>query len=556
MNFDELMKIIGEFGKFQKVRFLLICLCSIVFAWHALNSVFVGAAPDFHCKVPDINLTGTRYEGISPADRKKLYIPTDKAHQCYRYDVDLTSPIPANTSSPSYSLVTGNNTEHKYVWCTDGYDYSKDQYIATIVTDFNLVCDRKVWTSNSKSVFFCGKLFGALIFGQLSDRYGRRPMFFVGVIMLLVSGVIASFAPSIYVFLPVYFMQGAAKTGAYLVAFILSTELVGPSYRVIAGFVSHLCYSMGYISLAILGYLVRDWRWLEITITLPVLSFVILYWYLPESVRWLLSHGRDEEAEKILQHVAKTNKTELGHDVITALKNDPSMASTNTGKKYSALDCLKTWKMAKISLNVWFNWLVNALVYYGLSLNTEKLAGNPYMNFGMAGVVELPAYIICMVILNKVGRRWPLIISMYIGGIACILSGVLPEDMVTVKVVLAMVGKFGITASYGVIYLMTVELFPTVIRNSAMGVASMSSRIGGVIAPQLLALEHLYKPLPLLVFGGLTVLAASLAIFFPETTGKALPQTTDDVDFGNGSSENDYKKKQKYDAYELNDTKI
>ena len=57
-----------------------------------------------------------------------------------------------------------------------------------------------------------------------------------------------------------------------------ATELVGPSYRVIAGFVSHLCYSMGYISLAILGYLVRDWRWLEITITLPVLSFVILYW--------------------------------------------------------------------------------------------------------------------------------------------------------------------------------------------------------------------------------------------------------------------------------------
>ena len=70
-------------------------------------------------------------------------------------------------------------------------------------------------------------------------------------------------------------------------------------------------------------------------------------------------------------------------------------------------------------------------IYSQIVQNIISPTGNPYMNFGMAGVVELPAYIICMVILNKVGRRWPLIISMYIGGIACILSGVLPEGEIT-----------------------------------------------------------------------------------------------------------------------------
>ena len=85
----------------------------------------------------------------------------------------------------------------------------------TLQLQFHLLCSYKfisfavtVWLTPG---FLCDHLL----------RYGRRPMFFVGVIMLLVSGVIASFAPSIYVFLPVYFMQGAAKTGAYLVAFIL-----------------------------------------------------------------------------------------------------------------------------------------------------------------------------------------------------------------------------------------------------------------------------------------------------------------------------------------------
>ena len=71
--------------------------------------------------------------------------------------------------------------------------------------------------------------------------------------------------------------------------------------------------------------------------------------------------------------------------------------------------------------------LVNALVYYGLSLNTENLAGSPYLNFCLAGAVEIPAYVLCILLLNRVGRRTPLIVAMYLGGLACILSGALPQ---------------------------------------------------------------------------------------------------------------------------------
>ena len=67
-----------------------------------------------------------------------------------------------------------------------------------------------------------------------------------------------------------------------------------------------------------------------------------------------------------------------------------------------------------------------------------------------------------------------------------------------------------------------------------MGVSSMSARIGGILAPQLLTLESVYKPLPMLFFGGLSLLAASLAIMLPETAGKPLAQLPEDVDFGDG----------------------
>ena len=74
----------------------------------------------------------------------------------------------------------------------------------------------------------------------------------------------------------------------------------------------------------------------------------------------------------------------------------------------------------------------------------------------------------------------------------------------------------------------------TLCRNIGMGVSSMSARIGGILAPQLLRLQVIYKPLPMLLFGGLAVLGATMAMVLPETAGKPLPQLPEDVDFGSG----------------------
>ncbi|GFO06263.1 solute carrier family 22 member 6 [Plakobranchus ocellatus] len=65
-----------------------------------------------------------------------------------------------------------------------------------------------------------------------------------------------------------------------------------------------------------------------------------------------------------------------------------------------------------------------------------------------------------------------------------------------------------------------------------MGVASMSARIGGIVAPLILDLDSVFGPLPLIVFGGLSILAGSLALLLPETAGKPLAQLPEDMDYG------------------------
>jgi len=98
----------------------------------------------------------------------------------------------------------------------------------------------------------------------------------------------------------------------------------------------------------------------------------------------------------------------------------------------------------------------------------------------------------------------------------------------TAAVVLGMIGKFGVTSAYNVIYIFSAELFPTVIRNGGIGMSSMCSRIGGIISAYLLLLASHWKPLPLIVFGAFSVSAGLLSLLLPETMNRRLPETLED----------------------------
>ena len=99
-------------------------------------------------------------------------------------------------------------------------------------------------------------------------------------------------------------------------------------------------------------------------------------------------------------------------------------------------------------------------------------------------------------------------------------------DLVILQVILSLIGKFGASACFAIVYVYTAELFPTVIRNTAVGTCSTIARVGGICS---ILIGLIPKPAPFIIMGIVACVAGGLALFFPETVGSKLPETMDDA---------------------------
>lgn len=191
------------------------------------------------------------------------------------------------------------------------------------------------------------------------------------------------------------------------------------------------------------------------------------------------------------------------------------------------IDLFRSWFRVMVILNLCYNWFVQSVVYYGFSLSTSELGIDPYISFVISGCIEIPAYLSCMFVAEKFGRKASTFGTMFLSGLFCCLTPFIPAGIW--RVVMAMSGKFFITMSFSIVYTWSAELMPTSLRSSALGLFSMTSRIGGILVPLLLILEEVWISLPFLVFGSVSIIAALLCLVLPETKGRPLPSTIDDL---------------------------
>ncbi|XP_076330221.1 organic cation transporter protein-like [Tachypleus tridentatus] len=513
-SIKDVSDIIGGYGPWQRAIFLIIIFFGFPSAWHNLSITFLAPDISHWCSPPDSLLNYTIDSWKDFAIPKEEDMDGKSYSSCEMYKIN---------SNLSSLTVDRNQTVPCKTW---QYDHSF--YYSTVIEKWNLVCGRSWLKSMSQSVYMAGYLTGCLLLGQLSDSFGRRPIMLLGLVILLISGIVCAFAPYFWLFTVTRFLTAVGRCGMFVTGFVLLLEVVGPEWRPVLGVAREIGWAAGFITLPGLAWLLRDWFYLQLTISLLVVLYFVTYWIIPESPRWLLTHDRDEEAKIILTKASRKNGFHKPiEESVNKLKDfiTKDLVESKAKQKATLLDLFKTPNMRKKTINVCFNWFVNSFVFYGLSLNTEDLGGNLYINFSIAGAVEFPAYLCTIVAIKRLGRRIPLMSTMVAGGIACALTTLFPEHL-WARVTLTMFGKFCITCSYVIIYVFSAEIYPTVVRNVGVGCSSTCARIGAIVAPFMKEVGAVSHPsVPFGIFGGFSVAAGLLCLLLPETNEKTLPDT-------------------------------
>lgn len=441
-------------------------------------------------------------------------LPTGNYESCYIYD--------------------GVSNETKLT-CSS-WIYDTTYHSSSRGMEWNFVCDRRWMGAVAQSVYMLGVFFGAVTLGTAADKYGRKVIFCWSALLQLIFGVTVAFIPEYYTFLVFRFLYGIfGSAGSYITGFVLTMELVGTSKRTVCGIAFQAAFALGIMLVAGWGALIANRQILQIVYGLHACLLIAHWWVMDESPRWLYAHGRITESVTIIQKALKMNGSPIQldpTDYVSKGKLDNTQSDDNVGLS----DLFKTPNLRNRTLNICLSWFANSLVYYGLSLSTGKLAGNPFLMLFLVGIVELPGYVLTVFLMDKTGRRSLISFYMITGGICCIVAAQLaPGSVGSISVV--MLGKFLIASSFAIVYNYSAELFPTVIRNSALGIGSMSARLSGTLTPLITLLDSFDPTLPAIIFSVIAMFSGFLMLLLPETMGMPMPQSIEDGEtFGAGDT--------------------
>ncbi|AZQ45324.1 MFS transporter [Bacillus sp. GX] len=361
-------------------------------------------------------------------------------------------------------------------WLFDAMDVGMLSFVmVALQKDWGLSTQEMGWIGSINSI---GMAVGALVFGILSDKIGRKSVFIITLLLFSIGSGLTALTTTLAMFLVLRFLIGMGLGGELPVASTLVSESVEAHERGKIVVLLESFWAGGWLIAALISYFVipkYGWEVAMILSAVPALYALYLRWNLPDSPRF--------------------EKVEKRPSVIENIK---SVWSGEYRKATIMLWIL--WFSVVFSYYGMFLWLPSVMVLKGFSLIKS------FQYVLIMTLAQLPGYFTAAWFIERLGRKFVLVT--YLIGTACsaYLFGV--AESLTVLIVAGMLLSFFNLGAWGALYAYTPEQYPTVIRGTGAGMAAAFGRIGGILGP--------------LLVGYLVASQASLSLIFTIFCGSIL----------------------------------
>ncbi|XP_046536408.1 solute carrier family 22 member 14 [Equus quagga] len=502
-KFSNILDAVGEFGTFQRRLVALTFIPNVLSAVFMFADLFMFTAQKPYCNASWILAVGPN---LSEAEQLNLTLPrapNGSFLTCLMYlpvAWDLASII-------QYGL---NHTES----CHDGWIYPETKQ-RSLINEFDLVCGKETSTETVQTMFMAGLLIGSLIFGFISDRLGRYPTILLSLLGLIVFGFGTAFVNSFHQYLFFRFAVSQALVGYSISSTSLATEWLVGDHRAHAIILEHCFFAVGVMFLTGLAYSLPHWRMLFLLGGAPVFSFIFYIWILPESPRWLMMKGKVEEAKQVLCYAAGVNKKTIPLSLLDKLQLPGKKMD-----KASVLDFYNNRHLRKVTLVMGCVWFTVGYSYFTLSFKLKDFGVNIYFRQVIPSIMEVPARLCCIFLLEQMGRKWSLIATLFQGTMMCLLILIIPSELKSALVLMVVFGEFSMAASVTVFFIYTAELLPTVLRATGLGLVSLAWAAGAISS--LVLISQNLTLLPVFLCLTSAILALSLCSLLPETQDQPL----------------------------------
>jgi putative MFS transporter len=336
-------------------------------------------------------------------------------------------------------------------WLFDAMDVGMLSFIiAALQKDWGLTVEQMGWIGSVNSI---GMAVGALLFGLLADRIGRRNVFIVTLLLFSVGSGLSALTTTLTAFLVLRFLIGMGLGGELPVASTLVAESVPAKDRGRVVVLLESFWAGGWLVSALISYFVipkYGWQTALLLAAVPALYALYLRWSLPDSPRF-----------------ASARKEETVWDNIAKVWSSPYRKET--------IMLWVLWFCVVFSYYGMFLWLPSVMVMKGFSL----IKSFEYVL--IMTLAQLPGYFSAAWLIERVGRKFVLIA--YLSGTALSAYFFGNADSLALLMTSGILLSFFNLGAWGALYAYTPEQYPTSIRGTGAGMAASFGRLGGILGP-------------------------------------------------------------------------